>query len=245
MTRPTLSGQVAVVAGATGAIGQAVCTALANNGARLCLLGRNPDTLDVLAKSVRRSSDDAVGIYRVDFTRDETITTLTDRLGREVDRIDLLIHSAGSFEMGPHDEASIAALDHQYRTNVRGPYLLTQALLPRLRASHGQIVFMNSTVGLEARAGVGQYASTQHALRAVADALRAEVNADGVRVLTLYLGRTATPRQERIFRLEGRSYWPELLVQPDDVAQMVMAALLLPRTAEVTEIRIRPLVKSY
>ena len=104
---------------------------------------------------------------------------------------------------------------------------------------------MNSTVGLEARAGVGQYASTQHALRAIADALRAEVNSDGVRVLTVYLGRTATARQKRIFQLEGRQYTPELLMQPEDVAHMVMAAIRLPRTAEVTEIRMRPLVKSY
>jgi NADP-dependent 3-hydroxy acid dehydrogenase YdfG len=147
--------------------------------------------------------------------------------------------------MGPHAEADIEDLDRQYRTNVRGPYLLTQALLPLLRECHGQIVFMNSTVGLEARAGVGQYAATQHALRAIADALRAEVNADGVRILSVYLGRTATARQAHIFRLEGRRYAPELLVQPADVAHMVMAALLVPRTAEVTEIRMRPLMKSY
>jgi NADP-dependent 3-hydroxy acid dehydrogenase YdfG len=242
--RAPLTGHVAVVAGATSAVGRAVCTALAGTGVRLCLLGRDPDALDVLAKSVRGVTD-KVAVYRVDFTADETIAALSDRLARDVDCVDILVHSAGTFEMGPHDEAPIADLDQQYRTNVRGPYLLTQALLPRLRASHGQVVFMNSTVGLEARAGVGQYASTQHALRAVADALRAEVNADGVRVLTVYLGRTATARQARIFRLEGRPYSPELLVQPDDVAQMVMAALLLPRTAEVTEIRIRPLVKSY
>lgn len=245
MTRAPLTGHVAVVAGATSAIGQAVCAALARTGVRLCLLGRDPDALEVLAKGVRSVTDEEVTVYRVDFTADETIAALSDRLGRDADRVDILVHSAGTFEMGPHDEAPIADLDQQYRTNVRGPYLLTQALLPRLRASHGQVVFMNSTVGLEARAGVGQYASTQHALRAVADALRAEVNADGVRVLTVYLGRTATARQARIFRLEGRPYSPELLVQPDDVAQMVTAALLLPRTAEVTEIRIRPLVKSY
>jgi NADP-dependent 3-hydroxy acid dehydrogenase YdfG len=244
VTPAPLTGHVAVVAGATSAIGQAVCTALAAAGARLCLLGRDPDALDVLAKSVGGVTD-KVAVYRVDFTADATIAALNHRLGRDVDRVDILIHSAGAFEMGPHDEASITDLDRQYRTNVRGPYLLTQALLSLLRACHGQVVFMNSTVGLEARAGLGQYASTQHALRAVADALRAEVNPDGVRVLTVYLGRTATARQARIFRLEGRPYAPELLVQPDDVAQMVTAALLLPRTAEVTEIRIRPLVKSY
>ena len=64
-------------------------------------------------------------------------------------------------------------------------------------------------------------------------------------MLSIYLGRTATARQVRIFRLEGRPYAPELLIQPDDVAEMILASVRLPRTAEVTEIRMRPLVKSY
>jgi NADP-dependent 3-hydroxy acid dehydrogenase YdfG len=244
MTGPALTGHVAVVAGATSDVGRSICLGLASAGAHLCLLGRDTDALEGLAKTARSLTDGA-RVYRVDLTVDSTLAELSERLGREVGRVDVLVHSAGSFEMGPHLGAVIGDLDRQYRTNVRGPYLLTQALLPLLRACHGQVVFMNSTVGLEARAGVGQYASTQHALRAIADALRAEVNSDGVRVLTVYLGRTATARQKRIFQLEGRRYAPELLMQPEDVAQMVMAAVGLPRTAEVTEIRMRPLVKSY
>ena len=66
-----------------------------------------------------------------------------------------------------------------------------------------------------------------------------------MRVLNVYLGRTATARQARIFQQEGRPYAPELLVQPDDVAEIVVSALRLPRTVEVTSIRMRPLVKSY
>jgi NADP-dependent 3-hydroxy acid dehydrogenase YdfG len=240
----TLAGRVAVVAGATSDVGRAVCLRLAGAGARLCLLGRDRDSLDLVAKRVRDVTE-AVGAYRVDLSDDADLATLGERLRRDVDRLDVLVHSAGVFEMAPHAEAAVGDLDRQYRVNVRGPYRLTQVLLPQLRAQQGQIVFMNSTVGLEARASVGQYASTQHALRAVADALRAEVNPDGVRVLTLYLGRTATARQARIFEREGRRYAPELLMQPDDVAHMVVAALTLPRTAEVTEIRMRPLVKSY
>jgi len=217
---------------------------LASAGAHLCLLGRDTDALEDLATTLGSHTDGA-RIYRVDLTVDSTLVEFGERLDREVGRVDVLVHSAGSFEMGAHAGAAIDNLDRQHRTNVRGPYLLTQALLPLLRACQGQVVFMNSTVGLEARAGVGQYASTQHALRAIADALRAEVNSDGVRVLTVYLGRTATARQKRIFQLEGRQYTPELLMQPEDVAHMVMAAIRLPRTAEVTEIRMRPLVRSY
>jgi NADP-dependent 3-hydroxy acid dehydrogenase YdfG len=244
LTRVPLTQHVAVVAGATSDIGRAVCAGLAAAGAQLCLLGRDSSTLQLLAKSVRDITDE-VFVYPVDFAMDASVTALATQLARDVGRVDVLVHSAGVFEMGSHASAAVADLDHQYWTNVRGPYLLTQALLPLLRACRGQIVFVNSTVGLEARAGVGQYASTQHALRAIADALRAEVNADGVRVLTVYLGRTATARQARIFRLEGRPYAPELLMQPHDVAEMVVAALCLPRTAEVTEIRMRPLFKSY
>lgn len=244
MTQLSLAGQSAVVTGATSDIGRAICLTLAGAGAQLCLLGRDPEALESVAKTARDLTDRVLA-YRVDLAVDASVAEASARLLGEWGSVDVLVHSAGLFEMGVHERAAIRDLDRQYQTNVRGPYALTQALLAPLRARRGQVVFVNSTVGLEARAGVGQYASTQHALRAVADALRAEVNPDGVRVLSVYLGRTATARQARIFRLEDRPYAPELLIQPEDVAEMVVAAVRLPRTAEVTEIRMRPLVKSY
>jgi NADP-dependent 3-hydroxy acid dehydrogenase YdfG len=240
-----LAGQTAVVSGATSAVGRAICQGLATAGAQLCVLGRDVGTLEKEVAKIVRGLASPVWPCPVDLAMGTSIAEATARLLGQVGAVDVLIHSAGVFEMGPHESAPVGDLDRQYQTNVRGPYLLTQALLPHLRARQGQIIFINSTVGLESRASVGQYAATQHALRAVADALRAEVNPAGVRVLSVYLGRTATARQARIFRQEGRPYAPELLIQPDDVAQMVMATLQLPRTAEVTEIRMRPLVKSY
>lgn len=244
MTPALLRGCAAVVSGATSDIGRAVSLELAAAGARLCLLARDSEGLELVAKRVREVTDE-VFCYPVDLTVDSSICAAAAHIAGDMGGVDVLVHSAGRFEMGLHDSAAVGSLDLQYRTNVRGPYLLTQTLLSSLRARRGQIVFVNSTVGLEARAGVGQYASTQHALRAIADALRAEVNRDGVRVLSIYLGRTATARQAQIFQLEGRPYAPHLLMQPADVAEMVLAALRLPSTAEVTEIRMRPLVKSY
>jgi len=140
--------------------------------------------------------------------------------------------------------ARMADLDLQYATNVRVPYAVTQRLLPLLMASRGQVVFINSSVGLTAkRADVGQYAATKHALKAIADSLREEVNPKGIRVLTVYLGRTATPMQEAICRQEGRVYRPDTLLQPEDVASVVLQALMLPATAEVTDISIRPMLR--
>jgi NADP-dependent 3-hydroxy acid dehydrogenase YdfG len=102
---------------------------------------------------------------------------------------------------------------------------------------------MNSSAGLSARAGVAQYAATKHALKAIADSLREEINDDGVRVLSVFLGRTATPMQAAVHEMEGREYYPELLLQPEDVASVIINALSLPRSAEVTDIIVRPLAK--
>jgi NADP-dependent 3-hydroxy acid dehydrogenase YdfG len=106
-------------------------------------------------------------------------------------------------------------------------------------------VFINSSQGLQARGNTGPYAATQHALKAVADSLRQELNADGIRVLSIFPGRTATPRMKALYEIEGWPYRPELLLQAEDIAQLVLNALLLPRTAEVTNVEIRPLIKSY
>jgi NADP-dependent 3-hydroxy acid dehydrogenase YdfG len=82
-------------------------------------------------------------------------------------------------------------------------------------------------------------------MSAVANSLRDEVNADGIRVSSIYLGRTATPMQEEIHAQEGHAYRAELLVQPEDVAQVVVGVLALPRTAEVTEVHLRPAKNGY
>jgi len=84
----------------------------------------------------------------------------------------------------------------------------------------------------------------KHALRGFADHLRAEVNDEGIRVLSVFLGRTATPMQERIYAAEGKPYDPRRLLQPKDVAAAVIEAVSLPQSAELMEIRIRPRVKS-
>lgn len=136
-------------------------------------------------------------------------------------------------------------LDLQYRINVRAAYVLTQSVLLLLKASKGQIVLSNQTQGLDAGKSVSQFAATQHALKPLADSLRKEINADGVRVSSVFPSRTAMLRMERIFAYEGKPFPPELLLQPEDVLGLVMSPLLTPRTAEVTELSIRPMQQTY
>jgi short-subunit dehydrogenase len=158
--------------------------------------------------------------------------------------VHVLVHCAGTIAIGTTGESRAEDLNRLYRINLLAPYLLTRGLLPNLTACAGQIVFVNSSAGLRAREGAAQYAATKHALRGFADSLRDEVNEDGVRVVSLFLGRTAGKVQAAVFEREGRPYDPSQLMQPDDVASVIAHTLGLPRTAEVTDIWLRSLKKS-
>lgn len=233
------SGRFALVTGASSGIGRAVAHALARIVDHLCLVGRDEDRLAKVSEEAQRQGAQILQ-FRADLTCGRQLSELATEISRRHDGLDILVHSAGIYARGNLDEASLQALDDQYRANVRAPYELTQLLLPALVRRRGGVVFLNSTQGETGSGGVGQYAATQHAMRAVADSLRAEVNAAGVRVTTLHIGRTATPRQERIHASEGRRYEPEALIQPEDIAQLVVSAVDLPRRAQVTTMTVWP-----
>jgi NADP-dependent 3-hydroxy acid dehydrogenase YdfG len=244
-TSGLLKDQVAVVTGATSGIGRAIASALAGEGAQVCLVARRQALLDALANDIRTAGTRCHS-RRTDMTCDDEIRALSEEVCREFGGVDVLVLCGGAIFHGDTGQATLETFDLQYRSNLRAYYALVQLLLPSLRPKQGQIVFINSSAGTRApSAESGQFAATQHGLRAIADALRDEVNNDGIRVLSVYPGRTATPRMEAVYAKRGLPYRPELLMQPEDIAEMVIAALSLPRTAEVTDLWIRPLLKSY
>lgn len=242
-----LKNHIAVVTGASSGIGRAIAVRLSEEGASLCLVGRNNNILQEVAENInnkRGGFSSQIKTYEVDLKTDQAIYQLREQIQKDFGSIDVLVHSAGLFYMGRVKDVSIQYFDEQYQVNVRAPYLLTQTMLPMIRSRVGQVVFINSSVGMKAKATVSQYAATKHALRAVADSLREEVNADGIRVVSIYLGRTATPMQAAIYEKEGRVYQPEQLMQPQDVAEAVVNVLALPKSIEVTDLHIRPFHKS-
>jgi short-subunit dehydrogenase len=243
MSRLSLEGQIAVVTGASSGIGKAIALGLAAEGCSLRLVGRDERRLGEVAAGCAAASRRAL-TYVADLAFEEALTRLGGSLARDSEHVGVLVHGAGIFVSGPVESVPLEELDRQYRVNLRAPFALTQALLPRLRAARGQVVFINSSVALASRADLSQYAATKHGLKAFADALRDEVNPSGIRVLSVYPGRTATPQQAAIHRAEGTAYRPDLLMQAEDVAAAVIAALRLPRTAEVTNLHLRPMQKT-
>jgi NADP-dependent 3-hydroxy acid dehydrogenase YdfG len=237
-----LDGRICVVTGASSGIGEALTIALAGTGCRVWAIGRSRERLDALAEEVADGTGDVVPVV-ADLEQDEDLASAGDEILARSDRVDVLVHSAGAITLGGFESVSPADFDRQYRVNLRAPVVLTQALLPALKRAKGQVVFINSSAGLRASADNVLYAATKHGLKAIADGLREEVNPDRVRVISVYTGRTATPMQASVHEHEGREYLPELLLRPDDVVEVVLAALSVPPSGEVTDVNVRPITK--
>lgn len=156
------------------------------------------------------------------------------------DRIDSLVHAAGVVDLGTVGDLTPALWDQQLAVNLVAPAELTRLLLPVLRVSRGHVVFVNSGAGLRASPGWSAYAASKHGLRALADALRQEEAEHGIRVTSVYPGRTATPMQERVHRQEGQEYDATRFITPEAVATTILTALDLPRDAHLTDLTVRP-----
>ena len=240
--RLNVAGTRALVAGGSQGIGRAIALALAARHHEVWIVARRPEPLAAVVDEVRSRGGRAEG-RSLDLTDDEQRAALVAEVAERPEGLDVLVHSAGTIARGDVADAPVSDFDRQYQANVRAPFAITQALLPSLVRAKGQVVFVNSSAGLAASANAAQYGATMHALRALASVVRDEVNEAGVRVTSVYPGRTATPRQALIHEWEGKEYRPERLLQPEDVAAIVVAALDLPRTAEVTDIAIRAMTK--
>jgi len=232
---------VAVVTGASSGIGRAVARALAPEMS-LCLTGRDAGRLEEAAHEIGAGAG-RVLVHRTDLGSEEAIRGLVESVATTLGRLDVLVHAAGAIRLGDLEHASADDLDELYRINLRAPFLLTKASLPLLKETRGQIVFVGSTAARVPAADNPLYAATKLAVGSLAGSVREHVNRHGIRVLTVLPGRTATPMQEAVHRREGRRYEPATLLQPADVAEVIAAALRLPRTAEVTEVALRPMKK--
>jgi len=154
--------------------------------------------------------------------------------------LDSLLHVAGVVQLGEIGELPVKAWQEQLNVNLVAPAELTRLLLPSLRLARGHVVFVNSGAGLNAHATWGAYAASKFGLRALADSLRQEEHGHGIRVTTVYPGRTATAMQVKVHQQEGKEYDPSRWIAPESVATALLTALDLPRDAEITEITVRP-----
>ena len=220
---------LALITGASRGIGRAIADSLAGTH-DLLLGGRDENALASQAAGLPSARP-----WPVELTDDHALAAAV----KGIDRLDVLVHSAGISRLGPLTEVTAADWRESYEVNVVAVVELTRLLLPALRAAEGHVVLINSGSGLKANPKWGAYAASKFALRAYADVLRAEEEPNGLRVTSVHPGRTATDMQRSVRDFEGGDYVPEKYMRPESVAAIVKAAVDTPRDAHVHEIVIR------
>ena len=225
-----------VVTGAGSGIGAALARRLAARVDRVVLVAR-----DAARAGALRDEFPGSATIVADLAQPAAIEQgVADAAGLLPDAVDSLVHAAGVVDLGTVAELPLAAWTSQVTVNLVAPAELTRLLLPRVRAARGQVVFVNSGAGLHAHPEWSAYAASKHGLRALADALRGEEAPHGVRVSSIYPGRTATPMQARVHEQEGADYDPSRFIDPETVATAVLAALDASPDATLTDITVRP-----
>ena len=227
MTSPT--SPTTLITGATGGIGQALAHACRDHC--LILQGRDEGKLSALCTAFPGSVP-----LLLDLAQPSTFAAALAGLPP----VHNLIHNAGMVELGPLQQQPHEVWTRTLAVNLVAPAELTRLLLPGLRLERGCVVFINSGAGLRADVDWSSYAASKFALRALADSLRAEEGAGGLRVTTVFPGRTATAMQAKVHTQEGAAYQPERFTQPASLADAVRFVLDAPRDLLITEFTVRP-----
>ncbi|WP_432159871.1 SDR family oxidoreductase [Streptomyces sp. NRRL F-5630] len=223
-----------VITGAGSGIGAAVARRLHARGEDLVLLARDAGRAKELAAALpgaRTLVGDLAEPDRLSWAFSHQ--TLPER-------VDALLHVAGVVDLGTVGELSLKSWRQQIDVNLLAPAELTRLFLPQLRTARGQVLFVNSGAGLSASPQWAAYAASKHGLKALADSLRAEEKENGVRVTTVYPGRTSSPMQAKVHQQEGKDYDATAWIDPESVATALLTALDLPRDAVVTDLMVRP-----
>lgn len=224
---------VFVITGASTGIGAATARAAAHAGYRLVLAARSEDKLEALAGEL--GGDDRAIAVRCDVTEWEENERLFDRVADAFGRVDVVFANAGFGAARGWLEETPEHWKSMVLTNVLGPAYTARAAIPALKESSGHLLLTSSVAGRRALPG-SLYSATKHAVTAMAEALRLDLNDTGVRVTSVEPGMVDTPFFESKPSIRA--------LDPEDIANAVMYAVQQPAHVDVNEILIRPTAQS-
>jgi NADP-dependent 3-hydroxy acid dehydrogenase YdfG len=230
--------QIVWITGASSGIGLACAKALALSGRRIVMSGRNRPELLKMTGEIRSEGGDAKAV-QCDVTSEEDVDWAIKSIVKAFgEGPDILINNAGISPYSDIEEMSSEIFDKVIATNITGNFLCAKAVLPEMiRKGKGTIIQMLSIASTKAFAGGIAYGASKFGALGFTNALREEVRGKGIKVVSVMPGAVETPAWDQ----EERNEYREKMMQPEDIAQAIVAILDQPQRTMVEEIVLRPI----
>ena len=240
-----LEGKIVAITGGGTGIGAGIARGLAEAGCRVTIGGRRLEPLEEVAKS--SSAPHPIRCQPIDVASPESVSTFFQSIRTEVGEVDILVNSAGiniqkrtMAEMSPEDWERVLAI------NASGAYRCMHEVLPAMRSrKDGLIVNISSVAGKRAiTLGGVVYCASKFAMTALGTAVSNEVRDEGVRITNVYPGEVNTPILDNRPTPVSQEH-KDAILQPEDIASVIVTICGLPPRANVPEIVIKPTIQEW
>lgn len=226
----SLKGKKALITGAGKGIGKALAIAFAKEGISVALLSRTTTDLEEVAEQVRVFGVEAL-VVEADVSNLNAVNNAADKVLKSFGTIDILVNNAGIGKFGNFMDLEPSAWEQVININLMGAYYVTRAFLPQMiERKIGDIINISSTAGLNGNAMTSAYSASKFGLIGMTDSLMKEVRKHNIRVNCLIPSTVATDMALDLKLTDGN---PEKVMQPEDIAELLVSQLKLNRRVVV------------
>ncbi|QJD85599.1 3-ketoacyl-ACP reductase [Cohnella herbarum] len=223
----TLHNSTAIITGAGKGIGKATAIALAKEGVNLGLLARSRSDLESLQQQLTSSYGIKVSIAPADISNRSEAEGAVKKLIGELGSLDIVINNAGTAQFGTVADMDPDHWEQIIQTNLMGTYYVTRAALPTLlNQKSGSIINIASTAGERGFATGSAYCASKFAVIGLTESLMQEVRKSNIRVTALTPSTVNTELAVKTGLPIGDE---DRMMQAEDVAELILAALKLPQ----------------
>tara|TARA_R110002049_G_scaffold47902_2_gene138487 strand:- start:21454 stop:22188 length:735 start_codon:yes stop_codon:yes gene_type:complete len=241
----SLAGKVVAITGGGTGIGAGIAKGLAEAGCKVTVGGRREEPLQALASSV--SSEHPMRTHTIDVADAESIKRFFSAVRDADGEVDILVNSAGiNIQKRTMAEMDPLEWDRVLQINATGAYRCMTEVLPEMRKRRdGLVVNISSVAGKRAISlGGVVYCASKFAMTALGTAVSNEVRNEGVRITNVYPGEVNTPILENR-PVPVTQEHKDSILQPEDIASVVVTICRLPPRANVPEVVIKPTTQEW
>ncbi|MDC6350871.1 SDR family NAD(P)-dependent oxidoreductase [Zeaxanthinibacter sp. PT1] len=236
--------KTAFITGASSGIGKATAAKFAEEGLRLILCGRRQDRLDKIATELGEITE--VHSLNFDVRDKDAVFHAIESLPQEFSRIDILVNNAGNAHgLDPISEGSLEDWDAMIDINVKGLLYVSKAILPQMiDRKSGHILHIGSTAGKEVYPNGNVYCASKHAVDAINQGMRMDLNAYGIKVGAINPGLVETEFSKVRFKGDeeraGEVYKGYQPLKPEDIADILYFAISRPAHVNIADLVVMP-----